>query len=868
MASNTPDTKNGPKSDGPAKIPGTDVEGGPQDGASGLAGPSGPAALRDAAGGAPLRDPAGKIPASRNTRSKTSTSHYGIVCLQETHTSLENSITSERAENWREHLLDLGWLTFFSHGTRNSAGVCIAIDAILLDSGILQALDEQSICNNTPGRGIKIRIKWAGHDFDLINVYLPNNPTEQKSFLQILQPEVDPQRPTLIAGDFNFVECRAVDRHRGNSSNGDPAHTTWKTLFSSFTDTYRRLHPRRREFSFFHRDQRSASRIDRVHASHTLLPYISNSNISSQHGPSDHNPVYITLAGKSGVPRAAGRPRVRLGFTKVPKLHDLFLAGATQIMPDAPSEMNQLIHWTPGALNKIAILGRRLHAASRANKPEALESVEKDLQQLREQYQQGGNDHILAQLMSQRKEWQSLWYTHCETSDIHNYRKEIHRGERVTAGKAAALCRPAFSGTIPGLKNDLGRVVVRTAAATVAAKHYANVSKQPNTCPIAQQQVLGAVSARQQLPTDLATVLGNKTFNEAEILEALKEIGITVRGRRFTASQFADDAEVFLPDQSAVPKFLETMRTFEKASGQKLNVEKTKILKIGAHPTFTAATELHGIPVAPTAKALGIIFSQFTGDPIKNFEPLIAKLDRSYSSISNWRFTIFGRAHATGCYGVTRLLHHAEYSGLLTIAQQQHLTKITAKLVDRGQAPSDPEHVFAGLHQEILFGRREEGGFGAFPWKQHIQARHAVLGLKIITGDPTIPWISAARDLLQDAGLDIWTIVWDRTSIVNLEIGGHLGCCLAALRELPAPEMLEALPAPGPWCFDAPLWGYLPHYKTIENNTYCLEEQMARVLSNIAHSSIRTLGQLALASYLSLSYELQPSLYGTGVAHD
>lgn len=354
------------------------------------------------------------------------------------------------------------------------------------------------------------------------------------------------------------------------------------------------------------------------------------------------------------------------------------------------------------------------------------------------------------------------------------------------------------------------------------------------------------------------------------LLRLLKhqEIGITVRGRRFTASQFADDAEVFLPDQSAVPKFLETMRTFEKASGQKLNVEKTKILKIGAHPTFTAATELHGIPVAPTAKALGIIFSQFTGDPIKNFEPLIAKLDRSYSSISNWRFTIFGRAHATGCYGVTRLLHHAEYSGLLTIAQQQHLTKITAKLVDRGQAPSDPEHVFAGLHQEILFGRREEGGFGAFPWKQHIQARHAVLGLKIITGDPTIPWISAARDLLQDAGLDIWTIVWDRTSIVNLEIGGHLGCCLAALRELPAPEMLEALPAPGPWCFDAPLWGYLPHYKTIENNTYCLEEQMARVLSNIAHSSIRTLGQLALASYLSLSYELQPSLYGTGVAHD
>jgi exonuclease III len=418
--------------------------------------------------------------------------NYGVVCLQETHTNIDNSNNAALAEDWQDLLLDLGWHTFFSHGTRNSAGVCIAIDATLLHSGILHAQDTISICNATPGRGIKTKLKWAGHDFDLINVYLPNTPTEQRSFLEFLQSTIDPQRPTLIMGDFNFVACKALDRHRGVESRGDPAHGTWKQLFPALIDTYRRLHPKRREFSFFHRDQRSASRIDRAYASRDIIQFIINSNISTQHGPSDHNPISITLAGKTGVPRAAGRPRVRLGFTKVQKLSDLFVQGAQQIMSSAPSEMNELIKWTPTALNKIAILGRRLHAASRANKTEAIESVEKDLDQLRQQYQnkQGNADHLLGQLMQKRKDWQTLWYAHCETSDIHKYRQEIHRGERVTDGKARALRRPAFAGTIPGLKNDTGRVVVRTAAANVAAKHYASVSKQPTTCPIAQQQVM------------------------------------------------------------------------------------------------------------------------------------------------------------------------------------------------------------------------------------------------------------------------------------------------------------------------------------------------------------------------------------------
>ena len=58
-------------------------------------------------------------------------------------------------------------------------------------------------------------------------------------------------------------------------------------------------------------------------------------------------------------------------------------------------------------------------------------------------------------------------------------------------------------------------------------------------------------------------------------------IGIHVFSRSFVASQFADDAQIYLQGPAAVPPFLAVMGVFEAASGQKLNLTKSLLLPIG-----------------------------------------------------------------------------------------------------------------------------------------------------------------------------------------------------------------------------------------------------------------------------------------------
>ena len=60
-----------------------------------------------------------------------------------------------------------------------------------------------------------------------------------------------------------------------------------------------------------------------------------------------------------------------------------------------------------------------------------------------------------------------------------------------------------------------------------------------------------------------------------------QHLGLAVKGRSFTALQYADDANVLLSSFSDVPAFLEAMATFAAASGQALNLDKTFLLPLG-----------------------------------------------------------------------------------------------------------------------------------------------------------------------------------------------------------------------------------------------------------------------------------------------
>ncbi|PRW05686.1 reverse transcriptase, partial [Chlorella sorokiniana] len=123
-----------------------------------------------------------------------------------------------------------------------------------------------------------------------------------------------------------------------------------------------------------------------------------------------------------------------------------------------------------------------------------------------------------------------------------------------------------------------------------------------------------------------------------------RNLGVDVAGQRFAALQFADDAEVLLPSVDDIPSFLSAMATFGDATGQRLNVEKTKVLPIGAVP-LTCLPTAHGLQVVSEATSLGVTFAS-TPDPAAaatRWQEVLEGVEACYGRIASLRrLSIFG----------------------------------------------------------------------------------------------------------------------------------------------------------------------------------------------------------------------------------
>lgn len=77
---------------------------------------------------------------------------------------------------------------------------------------------------------------------------------------------------------------------------------------------------------------------------------------------------------------------------------------------------------------------------------------------------------------------------------------------------------------------------------------------------------------------------------------------LTVFGKQLVISQLADDTTIFMKNINQIPKILQTIELFSRASCLKLNLKKIELLPIH---NFTMST-FYNIPVKDTVKYLGI----------------------------------------------------------------------------------------------------------------------------------------------------------------------------------------------------------------------------------------------------------------------
>ena len=343
-------------------------------------------------------------------------------------------------------------------------------------------------------------------------------------------------------------------------------------------------------------------------------------------------------------------------------------------------------------------------------------------------------------------------------------------------------------------------------------------------------------------------------------------VGVVAGGQHHPCTQFADDCTPFLQGgslqelQERVAAFLAAMHTFQAASGQELNPIKTKLLPIGATHPFTLPASIHGLAVVSHASTLGITFNHGTQTPTADWPALRDKVQQSFSRLARLQLSAFGRGFASAAYGTSKLLFHCEYVGLPPNTLMADLDTWTAKLVDGGRSPQCSNRRFAGVKGQLLAAPPASGGFGALPWREHIRARHAVWGVRLITagmpqqgrsrspatadasqqhstpaasshavatdgsqpgsprdsqpgplGAPEVaPWVAVARHLLRKihpAFNPSHLLLLPPNHLWAVHLPDPLRRMQLGLCALPRVGLVKPPPQPGSWCCEVPIWG-------------------------------------------------------------
>ena len=154
-------------------------------------------------------------------------------------------------------------------------------------------------------------------------------------------------------------------------------------------------------------------------------------------------------------------------------------------------------------------------------------------------------------------------------------------------------------------------------------------------------------------------------------------------------------------------------------------------------------------------------------------------------------------------------MYCCELAGFPLRAAVARLNTITAKLVDRGLAPSDARHAFAGVRAALLVGHPRSGGFGALPWQQHIHARHAAWAVRLALAAPQRPWAAVASAVLRQVDpllSPLQLLFWRPSDGAEQRLPPPLRRMWDGLQALP-PLRQVVPPQPRAWCCKVPLWG-------------------------------------------------------------
>ena len=183
-----------------------------------------------------------------------------VVCLQETH-----CVSVAECSLW---FRSSGFDSVVSCGSSHSCG-CIVL--------FRPSLSLVNSWSDSDGRFLQCEFSFCAKLFRVCCIYGPNRNPARNLFLDDLHTRIDPLTPTVLAGDFNTVFNRDLDR--AGSDPSDTSRESSSSLLNLFDsccaiDIWRYLHPAVPGFTWTRWNGAFASRIDLFGVPYVWVPSV------------------------------------------------------------------------------------------------------------------------------------------------------------------------------------------------------------------------------------------------------------------------------------------------------------------------------------------------------------------------------------------------------------------------------------------------------------------------------------------------------------------------------------------------------------------------------------------------------------------
>ena len=216
-----------------------------------------------------------------------------LYCLQETFSQIEDE------KVWTA---EWGGQTLFSHGSEHSKGVCIFLK---VNSAFVLNL----IYADPNGRYIIAKLKIGDEELFVVNVYAPNHYLEQATFIRNLEANLMAKTDTtklIISGDWNCT-LTSKDKQGGATWRETDYRNAIINLMDEFNlaDTYRKLHPNAKAFTYESKSLKLKSRIDFFLISNNLTANARRAEIRTSIAP-DHKTIFLSLEIADDLKRGPG----------------------------------------------------------------------------------------------------------------------------------------------------------------------------------------------------------------------------------------------------------------------------------------------------------------------------------------------------------------------------------------------------------------------------------------------------------------------------------------------------------------------------------------------------------------------------------